>query len=170
MSHEIFSASQAPVHRLTLAHFLSHTVTNTEDGNGPVQNMIGKALVARIVSAARAGKKFKVSVFEHVLDPTRLLESRSNSTLRLELTLPSLAPTSPSLVVFPHLLSQVIILVPEIPAFPGDLSAEGGLKAIMGAQYRSINRGGKSIMEQIAKEGFDRTRLSCSYLVSNLPR
>lgn len=40
----------------------------------------------------------------------------------------------------------MIIMIPEMPAFPGDLSAQGGLKAIMAAQYKSINRGGDSIM------------------------
>ncbi|CDZ98423.1 Phospholipase D1 [Phaffia rhodozyma] len=52
---------------------------------------------------------------------------------------------------------KVIIMIPEMPAFPGDLSAQGGLKAIMGAQYRSINRGGHSIIEMIEKEGIDPT-------------
>jgi phospholipase D1/2 len=37
-------------------------VTNTTPGHGPVQNLIGKAIVERILSAARAGKKFKVVV------------------------------------------------------------------------------------------------------------
>lgn len=35
-------------------------ITNTESGKGPVQNLIGRALVQRILSAARSGTKFKV--------------------------------------------------------------------------------------------------------------
>ncbi|EJT48644.1 hypothetical protein A1Q1_02371 [Trichosporon asahii var. asahii CBS 2479] len=78
------------------------------DDTTPVKNQIGAALVERVVSAAKAGRPFKI-----------------------------------------------FVLIPEVPAFPGDIQAESGLKAIMEAQYRSINRGGKSIFEKIRAEGFD---------------
>jgi hypothetical protein len=34
-------------------------ITSTS-GNGPVKNLIGKAIAERVLSAARSGKKFKV--------------------------------------------------------------------------------------------------------------
>ncbi|BEI91124.1 uncharacterized protein CcaverHIS019_0311940 [Cutaneotrichosporon cavernicola] len=82
-------------------------ITTTATGN-PVKNLIGAAIVERIVSAAKAGRPFKVFVF-----------------------------------------------MPEIPAFPGDIQGQSGLKAIMEAQYRSINRGGHSIFEKVREAGFD---------------
>lgn len=52
---------------------------------------------------------------------------------------------------------KVIVLIPAIPGFAGDLKDESslGTRAIMEYQYNSINRGGHSIMEMIAKEGFN---------------
>ena len=49
----------------------------------------------------------------------------------------------------------MIINIPAIPAFAGDLKADDALstRAIMEFQYNSINRGGYSIYEQIAKAG-----------------
>lgn len=82
-------------------------ITTTAEGN-PVKNLIGAALVERIVSAAKDGRPFKI-----------------------------------------------FVLIPEVPAFPGDIQKEAGLKAIMEAQYRSINRGGKSIFEKVREEGYD---------------
>ncbi|SCZ90767.1 BZ3500_MvSof-1268-A1-R1_Chr1-3g02230 [Microbotryum saponariae] len=82
-------------------------ITSTTD-KGPIKNLIGKALVERILSAARSGRKFKVTV-----------------------------------------------IIPSIPGFAGDLNGNSGLLAIMHSQYSSICRGGNSIMELIAKEGFD---------------
>ncbi|KAF2140782.1 uncharacterized protein K452DRAFT_359777 [Aplosporella prunicola CBS 121167] len=51
---------------------------------------------------------------------------------------------------------KMIVMIPAVPAFPGDLRTDEALstRAIMEFQYNSINRGhGKSIYEQIAKEG-----------------
>ena len=50
---------------------------------------------------------------------------------------------------------QVIILMPAVPAFAGDLKGEGalGTRAIMEFQYESINRGGYSIIETLKKSG-----------------
>jgi phospholipase D1/2 len=47
--------------------------------------------------------------------------------------------------------------MPAVPAFAGDLHAESslGTLAIMQFQYRSISRGGDSIMEMIDKAGFN---------------
>ena len=52
---------------------------------------------------------------------------------------------------------KVIVLMPAVPAFAGDLKDDAslGTRAIMEFQYNSINRGGYSIMEMIAKEGFN---------------
>jgi phospholipase D1/2 len=52
---------------------------------------------------------------------------------------------------------QMIVIMPSVPAFAGDLKDEGslGTRAIMEFQYNSINRGGHSIYEEIAKEGFN---------------
>ena len=85
-------------------------ITATGDKQKPVKNLIGKALVDRILRAARNGEKFKV-----------------------------------------------IVVIPAVPAFAGDLrdDASLGTRAIMEFQYFSINRGGESIMELIAKAGFN---------------
>ncbi|WOO77674.1 Phospholipase D1 [Vanrija pseudolonga] len=85
--------------------FLLTFITTTRVGN-PVKNLIGAALVERILSAAKDGRKFKIYV-----------------------------------------------LIPEVPAFPGNIQTNSGLKAIMEAQYRSINRGGQSILERVKEEG-----------------
>ncbi|WWD04171.1 hypothetical protein V865_002237 [Kwoniella europaea PYCC6329] len=50
---------------------------------------------------------------------------------------------------------KIIVLIPAVPAFPGDIQSQSGLKAIMEAQYRTINRGGASIFEMIREAGFD---------------
>ena len=52
---------------------------------------------------------------------------------------------------------RVIILIPAIPGFAGDLRDDAaiGTRAIMDYQYKSINRGEHSIMGQIARAGFD---------------
>lgn len=55
---------------------------------------------------------------------------------------------------------RVIILIPAIPGFAGDLrdDAATGTRAIMDYQYKSICRGEHSIFEQIRKEGVDPTQ------------
>ena len=52
---------------------------------------------------------------------------------------------------------RVIILIPAIPGFAGDLrdDAAAGTRAIMDYQYKSIHRGEHSIAEQVKKEGVD---------------
>ncbi|PVG01208.1 phospholipase D/nuclease [Serendipita vermifera] len=50
---------------------------------------------------------------------------------------------------------KVIVMIPEVPAFAGDIKEASALQVIMGAQYRTINRGGDSIMEKIRIEGFN---------------
>ncbi|KAF2723750.1 phospholipase D/nuclease [Polychaeton citri CBS 116435] len=52
---------------------------------------------------------------------------------------------------------HMIVNIPAIPAFAGDLRNDDSLstRAIMEFQYDSINRGGHSIYESIAREGFD---------------
>ena len=53
--------------------------------------------------------------------------------------------------------SAMIIVIPSVPGFAGDLHDDAalGTRAIMEFQYNSINRGGHSIMESIAKEGYN---------------
>ncbi|KAF2760612.1 phospholipase D/nuclease [Pseudovirgaria hyperparasitica] len=55
---------------------------------------------------------------------------------------------------------RVIIVIPAIPGFAGDLrdDAAMGTRAIMDYQYKSINRGKNSIMEQIKAQGVDPTQ------------
>lgn len=50
---------------------------------------------------------------------------------------------------------QVVVVIPEVPGFAGDIKSEGGIKTIMAAQYRTINRGGHSIYEDVKKAGYD---------------
>ncbi|KAH7886577.1 hypothetical protein F5I97DRAFT_1807371 [Phlebopus sp. FC_14] len=84
-----------------------HFISNTRD-EGPIKNQIARALVERIVQAAKDGQKFKV-----------------------------------------------IVVIPEVPGFAGDIKNETALKTIMAAQYRTINRGGHSIYEEIRKAGYE---------------
>ncbi|KAJ4390130.1 hypothetical protein N0V93_007604 [Gnomoniopsis smithogilvyi] len=55
---------------------------------------------------------------------------------------------------------RVIIMIPAIPGFAGDLRlpAATGTRAIMDYQYRSLCRGEHSIFEQVRKEGVDPTQ------------
>ena len=64
---------------------------------------------------------------------------------------------------------KVIVIIPAIPGFAGDLRDDGslGTRAIMEYQYNSINRGGHSIMEMVAKEGFDPTEYIRFYNLRN---
>ncbi|KAF1836290.1 phospholipase D/nuclease [Decorospora gaudefroyi] len=52
---------------------------------------------------------------------------------------------------------RMIIMIPAVPAFAGDLKLDEalGTRAIMEFQYDSINRGGHSIYEEIARAGFN---------------
>jgi phospholipase D1/2 len=85
-------------------------ITATGDQQKPVQNLIGQAIVERILRAARSGQKYKI-----------------------------------------------IVVIPSVPAFAGDLRDESslGTRAIMEFQYKSINRGGHSILEKIAQAGYN---------------
>jgi phospholipase D1/2 len=100
-------------------------ITATGDSQKPVKNQIGKAIVERVVRAARAGERYKV-----------------------------------------------IVLMPSVPAFAGDLRDDAalGTRAIMEFQYNSINRGGHSIMEMIAKEGINPTEYIRFYNLRNYDR
>jgi len=55
---------------------------------------------------------------------------------------------------------RVIIIIPAIPGFPGDLREDSatGTRAIIDYQYKSINRGENSIFGQLQKEGIDPTK------------
>ncbi|PUU74397.1 hypothetical protein B9Z19DRAFT_1068231 [Tuber borchii] len=68
---------------------------------------------------------------------------------------------------------KMIIVIPAIPAFAGDLKVEGslGTRAIMEFQYRSINNDrGYSIMEQVAKAGVDPKKYIRFYNLKNYDR
>ena len=67
---------------------------------------------------------------------------------------------------------KVIVVIPAVPGFAGDLKDESslGTRAIMEFQYNSINRGGYSIMEMIANEGFDPTEYIRFYNLRNYDR
>ncbi|EAU83580.1 phospholipase D [Coprinopsis cinerea okayama7 len=49
----------------------------------------------------------------------------------------------------------VIVAIPEVPGFAGELKGEASIGYIMAAQYRSINRGGDSIYEAIRAAGYE---------------
>lgn len=46
---------------------------------------------------------------------------------------------------------KVIVVIPEVPGFAGDVKSETSIKTIMAAQFRTINRGGKSIFEELRR-------------------
>ncbi|KAJ7474517.1 hypothetical protein B0H11DRAFT_2282327 [Mycena galericulata] len=50
---------------------------------------------------------------------------------------------------------KVIVMIPELPAFSGNIKDEGSLKIVVVAQYRTIDRGGQSIHEDIRKAGHE---------------
>ncbi|CUA74327.1 Phospholipase D p2 [Rhizoctonia solani] len=50
---------------------------------------------------------------------------------------------------------KVIVVIPEVPGFAGNIKDENGIKTIMGAQYRTMNRGGHSIYEEIRRAGYE---------------
>lgn len=100
-------------------------ITATGDKQKPIRNVIGAAIVERILRAARAGERYKM-----------------------------------------------VVMIPAIPGFAGDLKDESslGTRAIMEFQYNSINRGGHSIMEEIANAGYDPTEYIRFYNLRNYDR
>ena len=67
---------------------------------------------------------------------------------------------------------KMIVVIPAIPGFAGDLKDDAslGTRAIMEFQYDSINRGGHSIMEMVAKEGYDPKQYIGFYNLRNYDR
>lgn len=67
---------------------------------------------------------------------------------------------------------KVIVVCPSVPGFAGDLRDDSslGTRAIMNYQYNSINRGGNSIMELIAKEGYNPMEYIRFYNLRNYDR
>jgi phospholipase D1/2 len=67
---------------------------------------------------------------------------------------------------------KIIVVIPSVPCFAGDLRDDEtlGTRAIMEFQYSSINRGGNSIMELIAKEGFNPMEYIRFYNLRNYDR
>lgn len=92
-------------------------------------NQIAAALVERIVRAAREGKKFKVR-------STFFVSANQKKLMCL-------------------FFGQVVVAIPEVPGFAGDVKNESSIKTIMAAQYRTINRGGSSIYEEVRKAGYE---------------
>ncbi|KAI0668061.1 phospholipase D/nuclease [Trametes maxima] len=52
---------------------------------------------------------------------------------------------------------RVVVVIPEVPGFAGQVKDETSVKTIMAAQYRTMNRGGNSIYEEIRKAGYEPT-------------
>ncbi|KAI0310875.1 phospholipase D/nuclease, partial [Amylostereum chailletii] len=52
---------------------------------------------------------------------------------------------------------KVVVVIPEVPGFAGDIKDETSINTILAAQYRTINRGGHSIYEEIRKAGYEPT-------------
>ncbi|KAI0750490.1 phospholipase D/nuclease [Fomes fomentarius] len=50
---------------------------------------------------------------------------------------------------------RVVVCIPEVPGFAGQIKDESSVKIIMAAQFRTINRGGTSIYEEIRKAGYE---------------
>lgn len=52
---------------------------------------------------------------------------------------------------------RVVVIMPAVPAFAGDLKSEGalGTRAILEFQYQSISRGGHSIIETLQQRGVE---------------
>ncbi|THH27911.1 hypothetical protein EUX98_g6279 [Antrodiella citrinella] len=52
---------------------------------------------------------------------------------------------------------RVVVVLPEVPGFAGNVKDESSVKIIMAAQYRTINRGGSSIYEELRKVNIEPT-------------
>lgn len=67
---------------------------------------------------------------------------------------------------------KIFVVIPSVPCFAGDLRDDEtlGTRAIMEFQYNSINRGGNSIMELIAKEGYNPMEYIRFYNLRNYDR
>lgn len=67
---------------------------------------------------------------------------------------------------------KIIVIIPSVPGFAGDLRDDSalGTRAIMEFQYNSISRGGHSIMEVIAKEGYNPMEYIRFYNLRNYDR
>ncbi|KAB8077009.1 hypothetical protein BDV29DRAFT_70759 [Aspergillus leporis] len=67
---------------------------------------------------------------------------------------------------------KIIVVIPSVPCFAGDLADDStlGTRAIMEFQYNCINRGGSSIMELIAKEGYNPMEYIRFYNLRNYDR
>ncbi|EEH20371.2 hypothetical protein PABG_02630 [Paracoccidioides brasiliensis Pb03] len=67
---------------------------------------------------------------------------------------------------------KMIVVIPSIPCFAGELRSDPalGIRAIMEFQYTSINRGGHSIMELIAREGYNPMEYIRFYNLRNYDR
>ena len=96
-----------------------------------MKNLIAKALVERILRAARDHQRFKVR--EKCISPHIYI-------LTVSLVLRAV---------------QVVVVIPEVPGFAGNISDQTAIKTILAAQWRTINRGGHSIYEEITKAGYD---------------
>jgi phospholipase D1/2 len=49
----------------------------------------------------------------------------------------------------------VVVIIPEVPGFIGNISDETAIKTILSMQWRTISRGGHSIYEEVMKAGYD---------------
>lgn len=95
--------------------------------------MIGRALADRIIRAGKEGHRFRVVV---------------------------LIPEVPGEMVVRQLEDVSRDSNELLVGFAGDISSVGDLKTIMAAQWRSINRGGKSIFVSLWSIKLKQLRMS----------
>ncbi|KAH7100350.1 phospholipase D/nuclease [Auriculariales sp. MPI-PUGE-AT-0066] len=50
---------------------------------------------------------------------------------------------------------KIVVVIPEVPGFTGDIKKTPAIQTIMNAQYRTISRGGHSIYELLRKAGIE---------------
>jgi phospholipase D1/2 len=65
---------------------------------------------------------------------------------------------------------KIIVVIPTIPCFAGELQEAAGIRCIMDYQYKSISRGGKSIMERCSEQGVDANEYISFYNLRGIDR
>ncbi|KAH9940163.1 phospholipase D/nuclease [Epithele typhae] len=50
---------------------------------------------------------------------------------------------------------MIVVVIPEVPGFAGQIKDESAVKTIMAGQYRTMNRGGHSIYEEVRRAGYE---------------
>ncbi|KAH0437464.1 hypothetical protein IEQ34_026228 [Dendrobium chrysotoxum] len=65
---------------------------------------------------------------------------------------------------------KIVVIIPTIPCFAGELDEAAGIRCIMAWQYKTISRGGKSIMEQCEQAGVDASEYISFYNLRGIDR